>query len=289
MLIFALLFIVGAIAALTVALGLFGKNEKSEAAKRLEELYAADLESGGVASSHSDYGFAKKYTPAGAIAKAERNVLIAGRPESWTVARVLSLKVMLGALGLAVGLMNFIGSPGLLGFVILVVATVIGYVAPDKIIEGKAKERQKEIERELPDLLDQVTISIESGVSFESALARIGHSTEGALPEEVTRTVQDIALGVPRRDAYESLADRTDVEDVRKMTRAVNQGEEYGIPMSEIVRNLASEMRVSRKLRAEEKANRIPVLMLLPLVFCIIPVLFVVILTPVILNVMETL
>lgn len=290
MLIIALFFIVLAFVALFAALGLFGKNE-SEAAKRLTSLYDEEEFDDGSTSliATREYGFAQKYTPAGAVMKAERNVMLAGRPENWSVARVLSSKVIFAGFGLAFGLVNFLNGPSLISGAILIVATVIGYVAPDKIIESMARARQDEIQKELPDMLDQVTISIESGTSFESALARIGQSTEGPLPDEIVRTVQDIALGVPRREAYQALADRTDVEDMRKMTRAVTQGEEYGIPMSEIVRNLAAEMRTSRRLRAEEKANRIPVMMLLPLVFCIIPVLFVVILTPVVLNVIETL
>src|SRR5690606_2064642 len=139
----------------------------------------------------------------------------------------------------------------------------------------------------LPDLLDQMVISIESGSSFENALTRSGQKGEGPLAEEIVRTVQDMALGVSRRDAYDALVERTDVDDLRKFVRSVVPGEEFGVPVSDIVRDQAAEMRVTRRLRAEGKANQVPVKMLFPLMGTILPVLFLIVISPAVLAAME--
>ena len=171
-----------------------------------------------------------------------------------------------------------------MGGILLFVAPLAGYFGPDILINGQAKRRQEDIQYALPDMLDQITISIESGTSFENALTRSGQTGDGPLADEIVRTVQDIGLGVPRRDAYEALIARNDVDELRKFVRAIIQGEEFGVPVSEIVRDQAKEMRVSRRLRAEGKANQVPVKMLIPLMFTILPVLFMIVIGPAIIT-----
>lgn len=287
MLILGVLFVIASLVCLYVALGVFGEKE-SVAAARLREATGGDIVIGGSAKLKEDNkeSFARRFTPAGMIDKAERNYMLAGRPDGWSVSKILSAKVIAGAVGLVLGIMTYSSQGGALGTLILLVAPIAGYFGPDIMIGGRATRRQEDIQYSLPDMLDQITISIESGTSFENALSRSGQSGEGPLADEIVRTVQDIGLGLPRREAYEALVARTDVEELRKFVRAVIQGEEFGVPVSEIVRDQAKEMRVSRRLRAEGKANQVPVKMLIPLMFTILPVLFMIVIGPAIITAM---
>lgn len=271
--------------------GIVGESQ-SVAQVRLREMLAEpeveerrDLEFTSLPSE----GFAARVTPRRLIAKLQRNLVLAGYPDGWGISRVLSTKVILAGFGLAIGLMRLLGSVSLVNVVFFVGVTVFGYIIPDVVLSGRAARRQAEIQRALPELLDQISISLDSGMSFEAALARIGEMTEGPLADEVVRTVQDIALGVPRRQAYQDLVRRTDVKEMRLFVRAIIQGEEYGVAMAEVVREQSAEMRESRRMRAEAKANEVPVKMLLPLVLCILPTLFIVILGPAIINIVTSL
>jgi tight adherence protein C len=167
--------------------------------------------------------------------------------------------------------------------------TFMGFIAPDTVISGRATERQEAIEMALPDVLDQVTIAIESGMGFEAALTRVGLAGEGPLADELVRTIQDIRLGMARRLAYQALQQRTSSEDIIQFIRGVMQAEEHGSSMSSMVRIQAKEMRIKRKLRAEAKAGRVSVQLLAPLMLCIFPVLFIVVLGPAVINIGSTL
>lgn len=285
MLFLGFVFILGALVALFFALGIFGSKEET-AATRLSDLMAANDLSELTFDDRSKNGSFERFTPKSFVERAERNYMLAGRPEGLSVAKILSLKVVLGSLGFALGIAYFMQHPGIPGFLFLVVGTSVGYFGPDVLLGNRARARQEKIQMSLPDMLDQITISIESGSSFESALTRVGHGGKGPLAEEVVRTVQDMALGMPRRDAYQAWADRTDVEEVKKLTRAIVQGEEFGVPIAEIVREQSREMRVTRRLRAEGKANEVPVKMLFPLMATILPVLFLIVIGPAVINAM---
>ena len=197
-------------------------------------------------------------------------------------------KVVLVAIG---GFLLFAlvsSQPSLMRFLIGITAIAVGYFAPDIIIQKRAEARQLAIQEELPDVLDQVTISIESGLGFEAAFARIGERRTGPLAEEIVRTVQDMRLGMSRRDAYQALADRTDVDDLRRFVKSIVQAEKYGVSISSVVRTQATEIRFKRRTRAEGKALKVPVKVLFPLLVCILPVLFIVVLTPAVISISET-
>lgn len=286
MLIFGSMAIVASLGCLYLAIGLFGEQE-TVAARRLREAIAAEEIVVGGSAKLKDVNtesFARRFTPVALIEKIERNYMLAGRPENLSVAKLLSAKVIFGIVGLVIGIMMFNSNDGTLGKIILIAGPLGGYFGSDIIINGQAKRRQEEIQDSLPDLLDQITISIESGTSFENALTRAGQTGKGPLADEIVRTVQDISLGLPRRDAYDALVKRTDVEELRTFVRAIVQGEEFGVPVSEIVREQASQMRVSRRMRAEGKANQVPVKMLIPLMVTILPVLFMIIIGPAIIG-----
>ena len=163
------------------------------------------------------------------------------------------------------------------------------YFIPDVAIASRARERQDVIQAELADALDEITISIEAGLELETAVSRAGEFGKGPLAQELTRTVQDMRVGFTRKEAYLALADRTSVTDLRRFARAIMQADQYGVSVGNVVRGQAKELRAKRRQRAEEKAMKVPVQVLFPLMFCILPVLFVVVLGPAVINLMSVL
>ena len=125
-----------------------------------------------------------------------------------------------------------------------------------------------------------MTIAVEAGLSFDSAMTRAARNGKGALAEELIRTMQNIQVGQSRRVAFEALAERTGVPDLRKFVRAIIQADMYGIPVADVLGTQAAEIRMKRRQRAEEKAMQIPVKVVFPLMLCILPVLFIVLLGP---------
>jgi tight adherence protein C len=229
-----------------------------------------------------------RLTPKGYIGWIDKLLARAGRPPQFPLERVLvakpALALVVGLLGITVASKN--PSPQAMLFVVFL--AVLGYFVPDILIHGRGAERQKAIELELPNTLDQMLISVEAGLGFETAMARAGQNGKGPLASELMRTLQDMQVGRSRRDAYLALASRTDVPDLRTFVRAVVQADVYGIAIANVLRTQAKQMRVKRRQRAEEKAMKLPVKVLFPLMFCILPVLFIVIIGPAAINVMRT-
>ena len=219
----------------------------------------------------------------------DRNLSLAGLTVAWPMARVLKVKLIATGLALAGGILFVAPAPSLFRFA-LALAFVAGvYFLPDVAIAGRARERQDVIRAELADALDEITISIEAGLSLETAVSRAGEFGKGPLAQELTRTVQDMRVGFTRKEAYLALADRTSVTDLRRFARAIMQADQYGVSVGNVVRVQAKELRAKRKQRAEEKAMKVPVQVLFPLMFCILPVLFVVVLGPAVINLMSVL
>lgn len=221
-----------------------------------------------------------RYVSKASVAKIDRNLQLAGRPEGWTVGRVVVLRLVATAVGVFLLYTLVSDEASLTNWGIGLVAIVVGWVGPSVIVQHRAETRQFSIQQELPDVLDQVTISIESGLGFEAAFAHIGERRTGPLAEEIVRVVQDMRLGMSRREAYEAMADRTDVDDLRSFVKSIVQAEQYGVSISKVVRTQATEIRFGRRKRAEAAALKVPVKILFPLMTCIFPVLFIVILTP---------
>jgi tight adherence protein C len=223
---------------------------------------------------------ARRLTPAGMLDALERRVLLAGVPADWPIERVLAAKLVLGAAGATTGVALLLGQPSALNLALAAGFAALGWFTPDIVLHGRADRRQKEIQRALPDTLDQVTISVEAGLGFEAALARAGRTGAGPLAEELRRTLQDVHAGMARSDALKALVGRTDVPELRHFVSAVLQAESYGVPIAQVLRVQAGELRVKRRQRAEERAMKLPVKVVFPLVLCILPTLFIVILGP---------
>ena len=230
-------------------------------------------------------GLARGLTPAGTVARLDRLAATAGRPAAWPVPRLVAAKLVLGLVAGGLSLLVALSRPGVLSVLLAVTVTGVAYVVPELLLKSRGQERQQAIGLELADTLDQMTIAVEAGLGFESAMARAGKNGKGPLAEELVRTLQDIAVGQPRRDAYLALADRTGVPDLRRFIRAVVQADAYGVSIADVLRTQAGEMRLKRRQRAEEKAMQIPVKVIFPLILCILPTLFIVLLGPAVLDI----
>jgi len=228
-----------------------------------------------------------RLTPAGYVRKLDRLLSLAGRPASLPLGRVLAAKPLLGLLGAVLGLWLASTPAPLLKLVGLFVM-LLGYFIPDLLLYSKGQERQKIMQLELANTLDQMLISVEAGLGFEGAMARAGENGKGPLAEELVRTLQDMQVGRSRREAYQALAARTNIPELRSFVQAVVQADTYGIAISRVLRIQAKVMRVKRRQRAEEKAMKLPVTILFPLLFFIFPVLFIAILGPAVINAIAT-
>ncbi|MEJ7771780.1 MAG: type II secretion system F family protein [Geodermatophilaceae bacterium] len=226
------------------------------------------------------HALARRLTPGGSVRRLERLLMRAGRPPAWPLDRLLAAKVVLPPVIGALGLLYVSSSPGRIPVLMTVGVTLVAYFLPELLLHSNGQKRSKQIGLELADTLDQMTIAVEAGLGFDSAMARSGKTGKGPLAEELVRTLQDIQVGQSRRQAYEGLVKRTNVPDLRRFVRSVIQADLYGIAVADVLRTQASEMRMKRRQRAEEKAMQIPVKVIFPLMLCILPVLFIVLLGP---------
>jgi tight adherence protein C len=220
---------------------------------------------------------ARRLTPAGVVRSLERRIDLAGAGADWPLERLLALKMILGGGGAFLGLLRLVTVPSVGSVFLALMLAAVSYFAPDFLIYHRAQGRQEMIRRELADTMDQITISVEAGLAFEPAIARAARSRRGPLAEELSRMLQDIQLGVPRSTALKNLVARTDVPDLRTFVHAITQAEKYGVPIARILRVQSGELREKRRQTAEERAMKIPVKIVVPLILCILPALFIVI------------
>ena len=157
------------------------------------------------------------------LSRIERNLLLAGHPAGWSMRNIILAKVLIPIPMLMFVTKVFFLNPTPVKTVLGLVAITVSYFVPDLLLGSRAKERQDEMQRALPDLLDKIVITIEAGLGFESALSKSAESTTGPLADELVRTVQDIRLGMSRRAAYESLQARTTSEDIHSFIRGIIQ------------------------------------------------------------------
>jgi len=229
-----------------------------------------------------------RFTPVGWLKKTQRRIVLAGSPgnldaNSWAV---IKLMTSVGAI-----ILWFFLQGGLelrmkvLSFALL---AILGFFGPDVWLTRKIDDRRLAMQRALPDVLDLLVISVEAGLGFDSALARVVGTVPGPLSEEFFRMLQETRVGVSRRDAMRHLTDRTDLDELRSFLLAMMQAEAFGVAIAQVLRVQADEMRIQRRQRAQEKAFAAPVKMVFPLVFCIFPALFIVLLGPAAIQIYNT-
>lgn len=232
---------------------------------------------------------ARRLTPTGMVESLERRMVLAGIPPRWTVERLLAVKLVMASTAALFGALRFVGDPRMLNLLIAFGSTASSYFSVDLMLYNKSIKRQEKISIALADTIDQITVSVEAGLGLEAAIARAAKTGEGPLAEELLRTLQDIQAGMPRSGALRSLAERTSDNDLRRFVSAIVQAESYGVPVGQVLRVQAGELRVKRRQRAEEQAMKLPVKVLFPLVTCILPAMFIVLLGPAAIRITRTL
>jgi tight adherence protein C len=231
-------------------------------------------------------GVAVRLSPSGITSTLQRRLDLAGNPSAWTPDRILAAKglglVVLGGLGALYGARSL----GML-VVAAAVGAAAGFFLPDLLLYNAGTKRQEKIQKALPDALDMLTVCVEAGLGFDAALAQVSRNTAGPLAAEFSRVLQEIQIGKSRSQALRAMADRTTVPELRSFVSALVQAGELGITIADVLREQAKEMRLRRKTRSEEKAQKVPVKILFPLVFCLFPPLFVVIIGPGLITITE--
>lgn len=234
-------------------------------------------------------GIGRRISGADTAERIRRKLDLAGNPVGWTVDRVLSGKVIGAVAGLVGGLafQLMLHSPTM-KIIVVAGAVVAGFFAPNLYLYQKAHERAERLQRDLPDAIDLLTISVESGLGFDAAVQQVARNTEGPLAEEFSRVLREMQIGQGRADALRALGERTNVGDVRTFVGAMVQADSFGIPVAQVLRVQSAEMRVKRRQRAEEKAQQVPVKITIPLIFCILPTLFIAVMGPAVLSIMDS-
>lgn len=231
----------------------------------------------------------KKMTPADHGERIRARLDLAGNPPGWTVDRVTSMKFLgfAGALVLMIllSLMFGLGLAPMLGLCVL--GAVVGYMAPNLYLYQKGYDRTGAMQKALPDALDLLTISVESGLGFDAALAHVARNTDGPLASEFSRVLQEMQIGMGRAAALRALGERTNVPELKGFVSAMVQADALGIPIGNVLRVQSSEIRVKRRQRAEEQAQKVAVKILIPLIFCILPCLFMAVLGPAVIGIVN--
>ena len=228
-----------------------------------------------------------RVSPDGAAAGVSRRLDLAGNPARLDVSRVFVLKGAGLVVGTAVGAL--LGGGGLKLPLFALAGGAFCFFLPDILIYNAGVKRQDQIRRDCADALDLLVISVEAGLGFDAALAQVAQKTRGPLAAEFVRVLQEMQIGRSRSDAFRALATRTSAEEVRGFVGSLVQADKLGIPIANVLREQAKEMRLKRRQHAEEQAMKVPVKILFPMVACIFPAMFVVILGPGVISIARTL
>ena len=232
----------------------------------------------------------RRLTGADSTERITHRIELAGSPAGWSVDRVVSLRVI-GAVGglVAAGLVTLLLDLSLTTrLVVMAMGLVVGYCGPNFYLYQRAYDRKEQISRGLADAIDLMTISVESGLAFDAAVQQVAHNTEGPLADELSRVLREMQIGSSRAVALRAMAERSDLDDLRSFISSLVQADAFGIPIAQVLRVQSSEMRVKRRQHAEEKAMQVPVKMTIPLIFCILPCLFIAVLGPAVINIMDS-
>jgi tight adherence protein C len=212
----------------------------------------------------------------------EVNLVQAGYPAGLDLPRILGIKVTLSAMAAFVLVVN--------GQLVLgLIAAAVLFFLPDYWVLSVRDQRQAQMQADAADVIDQLTICVEAGLGFDAALARVAATTEGPLTDELRHMMSDIRAGVPRGQALRALADRTQIVEIRQLVTALVQAQKHGVPMAETLRIQSSEMRLKRTQRTEEKAAKLTVKMIFPIILCFLPVFMIIAMVPALIRVFEAL
>ncbi|HEY8990254.1 MAG TPA: type II secretion system F family protein, partial [Candidatus Limnocylindrales bacterium] len=217
--------------------------------------------------------------------KAEKRLALAGNPGNLRVADWLGIKAVAAVVGgilfiFLFGIVGLMGLPPVLRILMGAIGLMFGYTIPEFWLGGRVKKRQHLILLQIPDALDLLTISVRAGLGFDAALGKVVEKLEGPLTEEFRRALAEVRVGKPRREALRDIVPRTEVPALTNFIGAIIQAEQLGVSISKVLQVQSEQLRIERRQRAEEMAAKAPIKMLFPLVGCIFPSMFIVILGP---------
>ncbi|MDZ7677799.1 MAG: type II secretion system F family protein [Acidimicrobiales bacterium] len=234
-------------------------------------------------------GLGQRFTPVGYVEGAKRKLVQAGYRSPDSADRFLAVRVVTvvaaPVAALAFYLVNPLDWEGLFLFATLGLILFAFIAGPDAILNRKVEERQYQLRRTLPDVMDLLVISVEAGLGFEQAIDRVVTAVPGALSDEFTRMLGEVRAGATRADAMRAMEKRTDIPEMRSFVLSILQADTFGVSIGRVLRSQADEMRIKRRQLAQERAQKAPVKMMVPMVFCIFPALFVVVLGPAAINI----
>jgi tight adherence protein C len=231
-------------------------------------------------------GIGKRLTRADTADRIRHKLDVAGNPPGWDVNRIIGLKVLAMAVLGGLGFVYLIGQGTSFATLVLITAAVggFGFLLPNILLNNAGQKREQLMLYALPDALDLLMISVEAGLGFDAAVDRVAKNTKGPLAQELSRLLQEIQIGVGRMEAMRAMGERSTIKDLKSFCLAMVQADALGIPIARVLRVQSTEMRTKRRQRAEEKAQQVPVKILFPLIFFILPSLFVVIIGPIALQ-----
>ena len=235
-------------------------------------------------------GLGKRFTPQGYADTIRTKLTSAGKADQESYDRFLAIRVITIVAAPIAGYLAWSYSPvdGVGRLMLTGLALAVFIVGPDAILNRQVEERQYAIRRKLPDVMDLLVISVEAGLGFEQALDRTVAAVPGPLTEEFSRMLGEVRAGASRADAMRALDARTNVPEIRSFVLAILQADTFGVSIGRVLRAQADEMRIKRRQLAQERAQKAPVKMLIPMVFCIFPSLFVIVLGPAALNIVDS-
>jgi tight adherence protein C len=280
-----------AIMVANLAVASVDRSEVNRGLQSIESVYgtaAGDSGRDGGAIGNTIAQLGRAATPGAALARLRKRLDLAGNPPYWTVDRIFEIKgIALIAAGVA-GVVLGVIVGGMLGALVGgLLGAAVGFFMPDVVVYDLSERRQVKIRHTLPDILDTLIVSVEAGLGFDAALAQVTRYGRGPLAGEFARVLQEMQIGRSRVDALRALSRRTNIAELRSFCAIVVQATELGVPIANVLREQAKEMRVRRRQRAEEMAQKVPVKILFPLIFCLFPAVFIVVLGPGVINIFD--
>lgn len=229
--------------------------------------------------------FVTRFLPKQYVESTRLKLEAAGNPNNWSATDFLGVRGLAGVMlgGVAVLFLNALGAPVAQRFLLTIVFALLGFQLPVIWLGGKIRSRKNEIIRALPDALDLLTISVEAGLGFDAAMAKVNEKWDNELSRAFGRAIAEMRMGQSRREALRNLAARMDVPEVNNFIAAVIQADQLGVSIAKVLRIQSEQMRIRRRQRAEEKAQQAPLKMTFPLVLLIFPSIYILLLGPAIL------
>lgn len=231
-----------------------------------------------------------RITPKEIVASMEKKVMLAGKSNNMSVKNLVNIQVIIvvGLPVLTFLITSYLGAKTQIVLYFVFIEIALGLILPNFILSKKITARQKKIQNSLPDTIDLLTVSVEAGLGFDGALAKVIDKMPGPLADEFEDVLQEIKVGKQKRDALRDMADRIGLQDLSMFVSSIIQADQFGVSIGNVLRIQSEQMRQKRRQRAQEKAMKAPVKMVIPMVLFIFPTIFSVLLGPVIIQILAT-